>query len=56
MFRVLLHNGVDFATAASQNGVGISEQMCHAIILFHNCSMIKDESNKKSNVFLLFSE
>ncbi len=26
---MLLHNGVDFATAASQNSVGITEPMSH---------------------------
>jgi hypothetical protein len=37
---------VDFATAAFQNGVCISitHQMCLTIILFHDCSKIKDQN------------
>ena len=38
---------VDFATAASQNGACITQEMCHIMIQFHNYLMIKDESNKK---------
>jgi hypothetical protein len=45
---------VDLATAASQNGVCIAQQMFHIIIFFHDCSMIKDEGNGKSNVFCHF--
>ncbi len=43
---------MDFATAASQNSVCIciAQQVCHIMILFHNCSMIKDESGKESKV------
>ncbi len=41
----------DFATAASQNGVCITPQMCHKLILFLNISMINDKSNK--NVMFL---
>jgi hypothetical protein len=41
---------VDFATAVSQNGVSITQQTYH----FTNCSKIKDESNKNSNVFCHF--
>jgi hypothetical protein len=47
---------VDFATAASQNGVRITQQMCHVKILFHDCSMINYESNKKSKVFCHFQK
>ncbi len=46
---------VDFATAASQNGVRITRQICHTMIFFPDCSLIKDESSKKSSVFI-FSE
>jgi hypothetical protein len=35
---------VDFATAASLNDVYKTQQICHKMILFHNYSMIKDES------------
>jgi hypothetical protein len=45
---------VDFATAALIM-ICITQHMCHIIILFHDCSMIKYESNKKSK-FLSFSE
>ncbi len=45
---------VDFTTAASQNGVGITQQMCHIMILFHDSSMIKDESHTISIVFAIF--
>ncbi len=41
---------VNFATAASLNGVCIAKQMCHIMI----CSMIKDESDKKPNTFFHF--
>jgi hypothetical protein len=34
------------ATAASKNGVFITKEICLLVILFHNNSMIKDESNK----------
>ncbi len=43
----------DFTTAASHNGVCITQERCHLMILFHNCSVIKDERNKKCN-FLTF--
>jgi len=42
---------VDFATAASQNGVCITQEKCQIGILFLSFSMIKDKSNKKCNVF-----
>jgi hypothetical protein len=42
---------VDFATAASQNGVYITQQMCHISRLL---SYDKDISNSKSNVFCCF--
>ncbi len=46
---------VDFAMAASQNDVSITQQMGHILILFHDWSMIKkDDSNKKSNGFCDF--
>jgi hypothetical protein len=51
---VLLHNrGWDIATAASQNGVCITQDTCHIniMILFQNFSMMKDKSNK--NVMFL---
>jgi hypothetical protein len=37
---------VDFATAALQNSIFITQQMCLIMILFHDCSMINKESNK----------
>jgi len=37
---------VDSATVASQNGVCITQQMCHIIILLRDCLMVKDEDNK----------
>ncbi len=37
---------VDFATAESQNCFWIIQQMCHKMILFHNCSTIKFKSNE----------
>jgi hypothetical protein len=40
--------------AASNNGVFITKKMCH--VVFHDCSMIKDESNtKKIKFFVIFS-
>jgi hypothetical protein len=36
----------DFATAASQNGVCIKQQICHIMVLFLNFSNTKDKSNK----------
>jgi hypothetical protein len=51
---VLLHKGGSIASAASQNGVCIAQQMCHIMIFFHDSSMIKDEGNEKSNVFCHF--
>jgi hypothetical protein len=44
-FRARLH----IAMAASHNGICIIQQMCHIMILFHDCSIIKDYSNKKSS-------
>jgi hypothetical protein len=38
---------VDFAMAASHVGVSITQQMCHIMVLFHDCSTINDEINKK---------
>jgi hypothetical protein len=35
----------DFATAASQNDVCITQQMCHTMMFFHDFFIIKDESN-----------
>jgi hypothetical protein len=43
---VILYITVDFAMPASQNSV----------LMFHPCSLVKDESNKKSDDFWLFSE
>ncbi len=45
---LVLYITVDFAADASQNGVCIciTKQICHKTILFHNCSIIKDESNE----------
>jgi hypothetical protein len=52
--RWCCYTTMDFALAASQNGVSITQQMCHTMILVHNSSMIKDESNKKSIIFGYF--
>jgi hypothetical protein len=41
----------DFATAASQNRVCITQQICHIMILFHDCSVITDEHNNKIKTF-----
>jgi hypothetical protein len=40
---------VDFATAASQNGVCMTQQMCRIMIYLHDCFMIKKKM--KLNVF-----
>ncbi len=45
----------DVATAATQNGVCVTQPMCHVMILVYDCSMIKDESNKKILCFSSFS-
>jgi hypothetical protein len=42
---------VDFAMAASQNGVCITQEIWHIFFRFDNCSMAKAESNKKFNIF-----
>ncbi len=42
---------VEFATAASQKRFCITQLRFHIIVLFHDCSLIKDDSYKKSNVF-----
>jgi hypothetical protein len=39
---------VHVATAASQNGVIKIQEMCHTCNDLFSCSMIKDESKKKS--------
>jgi hypothetical protein len=48
---------LDFTTAASRNVVAITPQMncLPVMILFHVCSMIKDERYKKSFIFVIFS-
>jgi hypothetical protein len=38
-----LHITVDFATAAPHNGFCTTQEMFHLVILFGNCSLIKDE-------------
>ncbi len=40
---------VDFATAASHNGVCMTQQICHIMIYFYDCFMIKKKL--KLNVF-----
>ncbi len=45
---------VDFAIAASQNGVCITQQMFLKMVLFRDCSLIKDENNKKYKFFCHF--
>ncbi len=47
-FVVLLIDGEKWVTAASQNGVCITQE----IILFHKCFLKKDLSYTKLNVFL----
>ncbi len=42
---------MDVETTASQSGVFISQNMCHIMILFYNCSFIKEERYK--NVMFL---
>ncbi len=42
---------VDFATAAWQNVACITHEVCHIMLLFHNWSMIKDDSNRKCTAF-----
>jgi hypothetical protein len=44
----------DFATAASQNGVLMTQQMCHTGIFFHNRFLIKDESNQQFYDLIIF--
>jgi hypothetical protein len=43
---------VNFSLAASQNGDCIAQQW-QIMILFHDCSMKNDESNKKNLIFVL---
>jgi hypothetical protein len=38
---------LDFIMNASQNDVCITQQMCHRMILFRDCSLLKYESSKK---------
>jgi hypothetical protein len=45
---------LDFATAASQNNVFISREMCHIMIFFNNYSIIKEDRNRKRNIFVIF--
>ncbi len=46
---------MDFAMAATKQSLHTeTQQMCHITMLFHNCSMIKDESDKKCKVFVIF--
>jgi hypothetical protein len=40
-FRLCCYITVDFATAASQNSVFITQQKCHIMILFDDYSMTK---------------
>ncbi len=47
---------LDFAMAASQNGVCITQQKCHVMTLFYDCSMLNDESNKKNFCFFAFTK
>ncbi len=46
-YPVLLHNG------GFCNGFITTQQMCHIMVLFNDCSKIKDENNKISNVLSL---
>jgi hypothetical protein len=41
--------------AASHYGFCMNQQMLHIIILFHDCSMIKDKRNNNANGFVIFS-
>jgi hypothetical protein len=47
---------VDFATAALQNSFCVTQELCHTMILFHNCLIRKDESNKKNVMFSVVVE
>jgi len=38
---------VDFETHAPENGIFLTQQMCHIMILFDNGCTIKDGSNQK---------
>jgi len=44
---------VDFAMAASQNFVCITQQMCHILILFHNYFVLREKNNL--NLMLIIS-
>ncbi len=46
---------VEFATAESQNGVSIIQQMCHKMILIHDYSVLKEEV-LQIYCFMSFSE
>ncbi len=37
---------------ASKNDVGITQQMCHITILFHDCSLMKDKSTVMNNLII----
>jgi hypothetical protein len=51
------HITVDFATAASQNSVCLTQQMCHIMTLFHECSYEKVIINLMlNNIGLLMKE
>ncbi len=51
LFRWCCYKTVDFATAASQNCVCITQGKCHKMIYFHNFSIIKDLKNISFNIF-----
>jgi hypothetical protein len=50
--RLLLHND-GFCNGYSTKRCLHNSKMGH-IMIFHDCTMVKDESNKKCNVFCLF--
>ncbi len=45
---------VDFTTSTSQNGDWLTSTNVPYSDLFHNCSLISDESNQKSYILVIF--
>jgi hypothetical protein len=43
---------LDFATAASQNGVCVTQETCPMMVLFPYCYKMNKESNKQNAIFL----
>ncbi len=47
---MLLHNAEDTETRLSENGICLTQQMCHKIKLFRHGSTIKNESNVLNSI------